>query len=53
MISKAIRRRKLHPEMDALVFPEISLGVPKPIQDSSVDELVGYSFNQLEFLHSD
>lgn len=40
LINKAIRRRKLHPELDALVFPEMSLGIPKAVQDSSTDELV-------------
>jgi len=31
LISKAIRRRKLHPELDSLVFAELNLGIPKPI----------------------
>ena len=40
LIAKAVRRRKLYPEMDALVFPEMSLCIPKPVQDSShVEEL--------------
>ena len=33
LINKAIRRRKLHPELRKLVFPEISIGIPQPIQD--------------------
>lgn len=40
LINKANRRRKLHPDLDALVFPEMSLGIPKPIQDSPVEDLV-------------
>ena len=40
LINKAVRRRKLHPELDSLVFPEMSLGLPKPVQDSSADDLV-------------
>ncbi len=40
LINKAVRRRKLYPELDALVFPEISLGVPKPVKDSSAEDLV-------------
>ncbi len=40
LINKAVRRRKLHPELDALVFPEMSLGLPKPVQDASADDLV-------------
>ena len=39
LINKAIRRRKLQPQLDALVFPEMSIGVPKPIQDEP-NELV-------------
>ena len=35
LITKAVRRRKLHPEMNALVFPEISLGIPKAIQQKN------------------
>lgn len=31
LINKAVRRRKLHPGMDAIVFPEIVMGIPKPI----------------------
>lgn len=42
LINKANRRRKLHPELDALVFPEMSLGIPKPIQDSSDDLVIDY-----------
>jgi len=33
LINKAIRRRKLHPELCNLVFPEMSIGLPQPIQD--------------------
>ena len=40
LINKAVRRRKLHPELDSLVFPEMSLGLPKPVQDSSAEDLV-------------
>uniref|UniRef100_A0A0N8BPI2 Phosphoenolpyruvate synthase n=1 Tax=Daphnia magna TaxID=35525 RepID=A0A0N8BPI2_9CRUS len=39
LINKANRRRKLYPELDALVFPEMSLGIPKPLQDSSSEEV--------------
>ena len=42
LINKANRRRKLYPELDALVFPEMSLGIPKPIQDSSSEDLVNW-----------
>jgi pyruvate,water dikinase len=45
LINKANRRRKLYPELDALVFPEMSLGIPKPIQESSSEDLVNcFSF---------
>lgn len=37
LINKAVRRRKLYPQLDSLVFPEISLGVPKPVQNSAED----------------
>ena len=37
LISKASKRRKIHPEMDALVFNELSLGIPKPIKESQED----------------
>lgn len=40
LILKANRRRKLHPELDSLVFPELSLGVPKEIQDSTDDSVM-------------
>lgn len=40
LINKANRRRRLHPELDALVFPEMSLGIPKPAQDTPTDDLV-------------
>ena len=43
LIGKAVRRRKLHPKMDALVFQEMSLGVPKPIDDSKDDGVNGYN----------
>ena len=39
LINKAIRRRKLQPQLEALAFPEMSIGVPKPIQDEP-NELV-------------
>jgi len=39
LVSKAIRRRKLHPEMNALVYPEMSLGIPKALLDSSSEEM--------------
>jgi len=38
LISKAIRRRKLYPEMNALVFPEMSLGIPKALPDAPSEE---------------
>lgn len=44
LIAKAVRRRKLYPEMDGLVFPELSLGIPRPIQDSQTEDLVRRSF---------
>lgn len=49
LISKAIKRRKIHPEMDALVFNELSLGIPKPIRDSQEDLVTNWYFNLLIF----
>jgi len=39
LITKAVRRRKLHPEMDAIVFPELSSGLPEAIEteDEPID----------------
>jgi len=39
LVKKAIRRRKLHPEMNALVFPEMSLGIPKTLPDPTSEEM--------------
>ena len=39
LISKAVRRRKLFPEVDGLVFPELSLGIPKAMHESDKEEL--------------
>ncbi|KAI9559139.1 hypothetical protein GHT06_015928 [Daphnia sinensis] len=47
LINKANRRRKLYPELDALVFPEISLGIPKPLENSSSEEVWGADGIQL------
>ncbi|XP_071034849.1 rifampicin phosphotransferase [Parasteatoda tepidariorum] len=32
LVSKAIRRKKLHPKLDNLTFPEIITGIPKPVE---------------------
>ena len=40
LLNKVKRRQKLHSELDSFVFPEMSLGLPKAIQDSSNEELV-------------
>lgn len=39
-INKANRRRKLQPELESLVFPEMSRGAPKPVQDTPIDQSV-------------
>lgn len=38
LVAKAVRRRRIHPQLDELVFPEISLGVPRPVEDSAKDD---------------
>ena len=50
LVLKANRRRKLQPELDALVFPEMSLGVPREIQDSAGDVVYFDSFWGFTFL---
>lgn len=40
LVAKAVRRRRIHPQLDELVFPEISLGVPRPVEDSAKDDQV-------------
>lgn len=40
VINKANRRRKLHPQLEALQFPELSMGVPQPEQQSPIYNLV-------------
>jgi pyruvate,water dikinase len=37
LVAKAIRRKRLHPKMDKLKFPEISFGCPQPIDETEID----------------
>lgn len=39
IVDKAIRRKKLHPKMAAVQFPEVVLGVPKPAADVPIEEV--------------
>lgn len=40
LVAKAVRRRKLHAEMDQMIFPEISRGIPKPQNKNQEHESV-------------
>ncbi|XP_035212455.1 uncharacterized protein LOC118186462 isoform X2 [Stegodyphus dumicola] len=42
LVTKAIRRKRLHPKLDALQFPEIIEGIPKPIEQEQ-ESLSKYS----------
>lgn len=44
LINKANRRRKLHPQLDAIVFPEMSIGIPRPVDESASLNLVLFDF---------
>lgn len=49
IIGKAVRRRKIFPELDAVVFPEICSGVPKPISSSTpIDFVISTFFFKFE-----
>ncbi|XP_022239971.1 uncharacterized protein LOC106458117 isoform X2 [Limulus polyphemus] len=38
LIAKAVRRRRIHPQLDALCFSEITQGIPKPVKQTSRNE---------------
>ncbi|XP_013794711.1 uncharacterized protein LOC106478695 [Limulus polyphemus] len=38
LITKAVRRKRVHPQLDALCFPEISRGITKPVNQTSRQE---------------
>ncbi|XP_076349027.1 uncharacterized protein LOC143246347 isoform X3 [Tachypleus tridentatus] len=39
LISTAIRRRRMHKKLNAMVFPEIIIGEPKPITKEEVEDI--------------
>ncbi|KAG1682232.1 putative phosphoenolpyruvate synthase [Nymphon striatum] len=46
IIQRAVRRKRLHPQLERLRFPEICIGIPRPIQDNDVaPDLIDGSLN--------
>ncbi|KAG1682236.1 putative phosphotransferase YvkC [Nymphon striatum] len=46
IIQRAMRRKRLHPQLERLRFPEICIGIPRPLQDNVVaPDLIDGSLN--------